>query len=71
MSERTKKVIAKHKKFSSTYVCNVRERVKLHLLNNHVWVGRFRDLDTVAVVDEDVILVVGFARHKQHLSQCE
>ena len=54
-----------------TYVVNVGERVKLHILNNLVWVGRLIDLEKVAVVDEDVILVVSVARHKQHLSQCE
>ena len=55
-----------------TYVCNVRERVKLHLSNNFAWLGRLRDLEKVAVVDEHVILVVSFAWwHKQHLNYRE
>ena len=55
----------------ATYVVNVRERVELHSLNYFSRLGALRDLEKVAVVDEDVILVVSFARHKQHLSQCE
>ena len=54
-----------------TYVCNVRERVKLHLSNYFAWLVRLRDLEEVTVVDEHVILVVSFAWHKQHLNHCE